>query len=232
LEEAMSGLLARAEGRQMLSTEQMTSLHQELMRTFKAFNSGQFTDYWAFRLPPNYRGKLAWNPEKLQLYKSRLPSPDLMKKLIAENKVPHPERLAGYSLKTDEETFKYGWIALSEARWDSDHKLVYCSTAWRGISPENSKLRIGRKLPSAKEQARAEPNTAVYWKPSSFTIEEFAGTGPIDTVSCSATLLISSVEFVPAYPVYIKYRYLPEYDYWVPEELAAGCNFLGIDYIF
>ena len=161
-----------------------------------------------------------------------MPSPDLLRKAIADKKVPDNPQLEGYSLKTDWDVFKYGWIYLTDARWNSDKKLVYCNKAWRGFSPEQSKLQIGKSLPSARTQASAEPNIAVYWKPSSFTIPEFTSKDPLDSLTCTAKLMISSIEFVPAYPVYIKYRYLPEYNYWVPEELAAGCTLLGIDYIF
>lgn len=232
LENSTAFLLQRAEGRKLLSAVQKDSLQEEILRTYRAFSSGEFADYWAFRLPPDYDGQLIWNKMELRRYAKLLPSPELVQKALAENRISNPVRVAGYSLRTERDIFKYGWIALTDARTEKSHKRVYCSDVWSGISPENSKAWIGTKLGAASTMAAEEENAGVYRTPTDFIPAALAATNASPSLRCTLKLLIASTDFTPAYPVYIQYQYWVEHNFWVPIEFAAGCVIGRIDYIF
>ena len=213
-----------------LSQEQENALKDALLKTYLAYSTGEYSDYWEFRHPSTYKGVLHWNREELQNYKQLLPSPELVNKAIAEGKIDHPERVAGYSLKTDEDTFKYAWIAWTDSRTKKGNR-VYSTDTWRSIAFDKSKVWIGAVLPKPSELAAAETNIGVYSTPPVFIPDPFEK--PIVALRCNVKLLVSTIGFIDvvAYPVYIQYAYVADDHCWIPVEFAAG--YTGkIQYIF
>ncbi|MCS1407717.1 MAG: hypothetical protein M2R45_00877 [Verrucomicrobia subdivision 3 bacterium] len=236
-------MMARGTNVHLLNRRQTAALKRQIQNCLLTYSRGDFDQFVKFRMPCGKGVNTIFNKEELAEYKRRLPTPERVAQVLAENPSGVREEygdevadeLRHYSLSTPMDIWKYMWMTGKSRRFKESGTKIYCMDCWTGFSPDQSWITVSELPLSAWVLAVSADYAAVNRFKSDTKLAPPKGNNDSTPKMYAVTRLHVKIPSddpdVPPHPYYVLFALTTRPECWIPLSFVVSYDKMP-QYIF